>query len=244
MKSTLIGSLKFQFPPLKLCEIPQKIHFQSSIITCSLRGGRRKPLWRAKRLSTEAIQAIQSLKLAKSSNLRLEEVFKDKVSRLLKADLLDTLEVLQNQNELDLAIKVFEFVRKEIWYKPDLSLYHSMIQMLGKNKLIEIAEEFFSKLEKEGLKPDTRAFTEMIGAYLQVDMIEKAMETYNRMKASGCDPDKLTFAILIRNLDEAGREELAATIKKECSEYMDYPDKFLEELEQKKHARRKSLNLV
>lgn len=106
MKSTLMGSLKFQFPPLKICQIPQKLHFQASIITCSLRGGPRKPLWRSKRLSTEAIQAIQSLKLAKSSTLRLEEVFNSKLSRLLKADLLDTLDVLQNQNELDLALKV------------------------------------------------------------------------------------------------------------------------------------------
>jgi hypothetical protein len=63
-------------------------------------------LWRAKRLSTEAIQAIQSLKLTRSSTPRLEEVFNSKLSRLLKTDLLDTLAVLQNQNELDLALKV------------------------------------------------------------------------------------------------------------------------------------------
>ncbi|OAY37764.1 protein THYLAKOID ASSEMBLY 8-like, chloroplastic [Manihot esculenta] len=244
MKSTLMGSLKFQFPPLKICQIPQKLHFQASIITCSLRGGPRKPLWRSKRLSTEAIQAIQSLKLAKSSTLRLEEVFNSKLSRLLKADLLDTLDVLQNQNELDLALKVFEFVQKEVWYKPDISLYQSMIQMLGKNKLIEVAEEFFSKVEEEGLKPDTRTYTEMIGAYLRADMIDKAMETYGNMKASGCTPDKLTFTILIRNLEDAGREELVSSIKKECGEYMDYPEKFLEEVEQKKHVKRQTLKLV
>lgn len=87
--------------------------------------------------------------------------------------------------------------------------------------MVEMAEEFFGKLEKEeGLKPDTRAFTEMIGAYLQVGMIDKAMETYERMKASGCDPDKLTFRILIRNLED----------------YMDYPKKFLEEVERKKNV--------
>lgn len=108
--------------------------------------------------------------------------------------------------------------------------------MLGKNKLIEVAEEFFSKLEEEGLKPDTRTYTEMIGAYLRADMIDKAMETYGNMKASGCTPDKLTFTILIRNLEDAGREELVSSIKKECGEYMDYPKKFLEEVEQKKHV--------
>ncbi|XP_065866942.1 pentatricopeptide repeat-containing protein At1g62350-like [Euphorbia lathyris] len=242
--ATSMDSLKFQFSQLKFCEFSKKSDFRKSIITCSLRGGPRKPLWKAKRLSTEAIQAIQSLKLAKSSNLRLEQVFNGKVSRLLKADLIATLEVLQNQNELELALKVFEFVQKEIWYKPDVSLYYGMIQMLGRNKLIEMTEEFLCKLEEEGLKPDTRVFTEIIGAYLNAGVVEKAMETYGRMKESGCKPDKLTFTILIRNLEEAGRDELAASVKNECGVYMDYPEEFLKELVQKKNAKRQTIKLV
>lgn len=103
-----------------------------------------------------------------------------------------------------------------------------MIQMLGKNELITSAEELFCELKKEGLEPDTRAYTEMIGAYLQVGMIDKAMETYGAMKSSGCAPDKLTLTILIRNLDNAGEEELAATVRRECAQYVDYPEKFLE----------------
>ena len=114
-----------------------------------------------------------------------------------------------------------------------------MIQLLGKNKLIEMAEELFSELKKEGLQPNTRAFAEMIGAYVQVGMIEKAMETYESMKASRCAPDRLTFIILIRNLEKAGKEELAAMVKKECAEYVDSPEKFLEEVKQ--HVRILSL---
>lgn len=64
-------------------------------------------MWRTRVLSTEAIQAVQSLKLAQNSSSKLEQVFSSKLSRLLKADLLDTLAELQRQNELDLALKVF-----------------------------------------------------------------------------------------------------------------------------------------
>ncbi|KAJ6741276.1 PPR CONTAINING PLANT-LIKE PROTEIN [Salix purpurea] len=118
MKSALMGSLKFQIPQLNFHKTLKKPDLPcSSVITCSLRGRPRPPLWRAK--------------------------------RLLKTDLLDTLAVLQNQNELDLALKVFEFVRKEGWYKPDILLYHAMIQLLGRNKMVEMAEEFFGKLENE-----------------------------------------------------------------------------------------------
>ncbi|KAF8388600.1 hypothetical protein HHK36_027277 [Tetracentron sinense] len=236
-----MDSLQFRFSQLGHQEKPQKSfrflhkhHLRSFTvgspnICCGLRGATRKPLWRSRVLSTEAIQAVQSLKLAKSTT-KLEEVFTSKLSRLLKADLISALAELQRQNELELALKVFEFARKESWYQPDLSLYCDMIMMLGKNKLIEAAEELFFELKKEGLRPDTGAFTEMIGAFLQVGMVDKAMETYELMKESGCIPDKLTLTILIRNLEKAGEEERASAVKKDCVEYVDFPEKFLEEI--------------
>ncbi|KAL5990875.1 hypothetical protein ACLOJK_011780 [Asimina triloba] len=199
-------------------------------ISCRLRGG-RKPLWRSRVLSTEAIQAVQHLKLAKSTS-KLEEVFYKRLSRLLKADVIAVLDELRRQNEWEMALKVFKFVQKEVWYSPDLSLYSDMIMVLGRNKLIEIAEELFSELKKEGLKPDTRAYTEMIGIYLRMGMVEKAMETYTLMKESGCVPDKLTLTILITNLEKAGEEELVSAIKRECADYMDFPRKFLDKVKE------------
>lgn len=36
------------------------------------------------------------------------------------------------------SLQVFNMVRKEDWYKPDVYLYREMIDTLGKNKLIEV----------------------------------------------------------------------------------------------------------
>ncbi|KAI3885532.1 hypothetical protein MKW92_009733 [Papaver armeniacum] len=209
--------------------ISSKGFSRKSTIVCGLRSGPRKSLWRSRVLSSEAIQAVHSLKLARNSD-KLDEVFSNRLSRLLKEDLIATLTELQRQNELELSLKVFGFVRKELWYKPDLSLYSDLIYMFGKNKLIEKAEELFLELQREGLKPNTRTYTEMIGAFIQVDMIEKAMSLYASMKESGCTPDKLTLTILIRNLEKAGEEELASTVKKDCEEYVENPEEFLIEV--------------
>ncbi|XP_022722260.1 pentatricopeptide repeat-containing protein At1g62350-like [Durio zibethinus] len=244
MKPTLMGSLKFShIPQMGFLQKPQNHNLQHpSTVTCGLRGGTRKPLRSSRVLSTEAIQAVHSLKLAKS-NSKLQHVFSTRLSRLLKSDLLDTLDELQRQNEFHLAVKVFEFVRKEVWYKPDMPLYCDMIQLLGKNRMTEMAEQLFTELENDGLKPDTRAFTEMIGAYLKMGMTEKAMETYEKLKASGCSPDKFTFTILIRNLENAGKEELSAVLKNDCTEFLEYPERFLEDV-QRKHSKRRQLDLV
>ncbi|XP_047319162.1 protein THYLAKOID ASSEMBLY 8-like, chloroplastic [Impatiens glandulifera] len=212
-------------------------------ISSGMRGGTRKPLWRKRVLSSEAIQAVHSLKLAKSP-LKLQQVFSSKIGRLLKADLLDALTELQRQNEMELALKVFEFVKKEEWYEPDTSLFSNMIMILGKNKQIEMAEKLFREMvREEGLKPDTSVYTEMIGAYLRIGMVTKAMEMYEEMKVSGCPPDKLTLTILIRNLEAFGEEEHLAFVKRECDQYVDLPRKFLEEVDMK-FPKRRSLDFA
>lgn len=105
--------------------------------------------------------------------------------------------------------------------------------MLGKNKLIEHAEDLVSELRGVGLEPDTRVHTEMIGAFFQCDQVEKAMEMYKSMKESSCKPDKLTLTILIRNLENVGRQDLACEVRKDCAEYVEFPEKFLEEVDKK-----------
>lgn len=83
-----------------------KFRYITTIITCGL----RKPLRTRRRsdgvLSTEAIQAVQSLKLAAKNPSKLDQVFNSKLNRLLKDDLLDAFAELQRQQHLDLALKV------------------------------------------------------------------------------------------------------------------------------------------
>ncbi|EPS67677.1 hypothetical protein M569_07101 [Genlisea aurea] len=202
-------------------------------VSCGLRNERRKTLWRGRVLSTEAIQAVHVLKLAKNSPSRLEIVFNSNLARLLKADLLDAFSELQRQNELDLSLKVFDFLRREPWYVPDVSLFNNMILIAGKHKKIDMVEKLFSELTNEGLEPNARTYTELIGAYFTVEMVEKAMETYELMKASGLTPEELTLTLLIRSLEKAGEANLLETIMKECDDYFDYPHKFLEQVRRK-----------
>ncbi|KAM3303690.1 hypothetical protein P3S67_014720 [Capsicum chacoense] len=113
-----------------------------------------------------------------------------------------------------------------------------MIMMLGKNKLIKMVEQHFVHMMKEGLQPDSSTYTELIGADFRVDLIEKAMKAYELMKISGFCPDKLTMSILIRNLEKAEEKELVVRVKKECANYIDYPEKFLKEIESTNFKRR------
>ncbi|CAH1419565.1 unnamed protein product [Lactuca virosa] len=101
--SLRIQYLQTALDPIRIYKIEVRY---ATTITCGL----RKPLRTRRRsdgvLSTEAIQAVQSLKLAARNPSKLDQVFESKLTRLLKDDLLDAFAELQRQQHLDLALKV------------------------------------------------------------------------------------------------------------------------------------------
>ncbi|XP_065011281.1 protein THYLAKOID ASSEMBLY 8, chloroplastic [Musa acuminata AAA Group] len=111
------------------------------------RAKNRKPTQRGRYLSTEAIQAVQALKRALGTvgggggGDSLERVLAAKVRRLIKGDMVAVLRELQSQGEGLLALQVFEEVRREHWYKPQLSVYNDMIKVLASCGLPEKVEK-------------------------------------------------------------------------------------------------------
>lgn len=204
----------------------------SSVCNMRDKGQNRGPLWRGRVLSTEAIQAVQALRRAKGDTQRLENIFATKISRLLKKDLLAVLQELQRQDQCDLALEVFKAVRKEMWYRPNLSLHADMIMMLGRNNRIEGVEAVLLEMQKEGLRPDTRVCTEIIGAFINVGMVQNAMETFELMKQTECHPDKSTFTVLIEGLQRLGEVDLATAVREQSVQYVDEPLEIFEDVPQ------------
>jgi chitinase len=130
-----MGSLiKFHFPRVGLLQNIPKPYPRSSMVSCGLRGGPRKPLWRKTMLSSKSIQAVHSLKLARSSAPILQQVFNARLTRLLKADLLDTLAELQRQNHLDLVLQVF-WMEKVVGLVVGKIMKYTMENYEGKTKI-------------------------------------------------------------------------------------------------------------
>ncbi|XP_027925920.1 pentatricopeptide repeat-containing protein At1g62350-like [Vigna unguiculata] len=213
------------------------LNYNRPVTVCGLRSG-YKARRRTRILSKESIQVIHALKLAKSP----DHVLDAKLSRLLKPDALNLFDELLRQNELSLSLKVFHFIREEVGHDTLLQLYADMILLLGRNMKIDMAEELFSQVSEKGLKPDTRMCGEMIGAYLQAGMTEKAMEIYGSMKEWGCSPDKFIFTVLITNLErneQQQHQQLVESLKQDCFHYVEFPDKFLQQLQQDKPRKRR-----
>ncbi|KAL2542791.1 Vacuolar sorting protein 9 (VPS9) domain [Abeliophyllum distichum] len=189
-------------------------------ITMRDRSKNRKPLQKGRNLSIEAIQTVQALKRAVNSDVLLEQLFDTKFRRLLKFDMLAVLRELLRQNQCLLALKVFKDVRKEYWYKPQLSLYAEMVTVLGGNGLLEKVEFLVMELKSESnLEPDVESFNALLESLMNFGLAGLAMECFYLMKSSSCDPDRLSFKILINGLESTGDTNNLAIVQKEAQKY-------------------------
>uniref|UniRef100_A0A5B7BWQ0 Pentatricopeptide repeat-containing protein n=1 Tax=Davidia involucrata TaxID=16924 RepID=A0A5B7BWQ0_DAVIN len=204
------------------------------VITMRDRSKNRKPLQRGRNLSIEAIQTVQALKRAskKNDDHSLEQVFGSNFRRLLKFDTMAVLRELLRQNECLLALKVFEDIRKEYWYQPQVSLYADVISVLASNGLFEKVELLFMQMKMESsLEPDIEGFNALLESLIY-NFTGIAMECFYLMKTIGCEPDKSSFRILINGLESKGQFGFSTIVRQEARKYYGESLEFLEEKEE------------
>lgn len=224
--------MRFQFPlqkPLSLLQFPK---MRSTVIVMRDRGKNRKPLQRG-RVSIEAIQTVQALKRAKKDENSLKQVFETMFRRLVKLDMIAVLRDLQRQNEPVLALQVFDEMRKEDWYKPQVLMYAEMITFLADNECFDKAELVFMYMKMEnGLEGGVQGFNALLTTFMDFGNVALCMECYELMRKVGCEPDRLAFKILINGLESKGEYGLSVILRQEAEGFFGEDLEFLEEMEE------------
>lgn len=197
------------------------------------RSKNRKPLQRGRSLSIEAIQAVQALKRASGKGPRsLELARRSTFGRLLKRDMVEVLRELLRQSRCDLALKVFEDIRKEYWYKAQVLLYAEMFSVFAGNGLFEDVKLLYLYLRTEdNIEPHLEGFNSVLRTFISFSLVELAADCYYFMKEIGCEPDRSSFRILINGLESMGEQVASAKLREEAQKY--YGDlEFLQETEE------------
>jgi len=184
-------------------------------ITMRNRSKNRKPTQRGRYLSTEAIQAVQSLKRAALRGGPAVAV-EPRLRRLLKADMVAVFRELAAQGESLLALQVFEEIHKEHWYKPRLLWYVDLVTVLASKGLRSEVDKACSYLKREQLEPDTEGFNLLLKALLDAGFPQLTLDCFRLMKLWDSDPDRITYTTLIKGLESLGKMELSAGIRLEA----------------------------
>ncbi|KAB2606983.1 pentatricopeptide repeat-containing protein [Pyrus ussuriensis x Pyrus communis] len=164
-------------------------------------GRPRGPLWRGKKLiGKEALFVISGLKWFEDDEEKLGKFVNAHVLRLLKMDMIAVLTELERQEEVALAIKVFNVIRKQDWYKPDVYLYKDLIIALARSKKMEDVMLLWDSMKKEDLFPDSQTYTEVIRGFLNSGCPADARNIYEDMKQSPDPPEERPFRTLLKGL--------------------------------------------
>lgn len=151
-------------------------------------------------MTKEGLIAAKELKRFRSNPLRLDRVIKSNVSRLLKSDLLSVLAEFQRQDQVFLCMKLYDVVRKEIWYRPDMYFYRDMLMMLARNKKVDESKLVWEDLKNEGVLFDQHTFGDLVRAFLDGGLPSEAMDIYNEMRSSPDPPLSLPFRVMLKGL--------------------------------------------
>lgn len=95
---------------------------------------------------------------------------------------------------------MFELLREQLWYRPNVGIYIKLIVMLGKCKQPERAHSLFQAMVDEGCIINHESYTALVSAYSRSGLFDQAFSLLDKMKhADGCHPDVQTYSILIKS---------------------------------------------
>ncbi|KAJ0971927.1 hypothetical protein J5N97_019886 [Dioscorea zingiberensis] len=120
--------------------------------------------------------------------------------KLLPNTLLEALNERITALRWESALKVFELLRDQLWYKPNTGTYIKLIVMLGKCKQPQRARVLFQAMIDEGCIINHESYTALVSAYSRSGLFDEAFALLNEMKSTdGCQPDVYTYSILIKS---------------------------------------------
>lgn len=151
-------------------------------------------------MGKEGLIVAKELKRLQSNPVRFDRFMKSHVSRLLKSDLLAVLAEFQRQDLVFLCIKLYDVVRKEIWYRPDMFFYRDMLFMLARNKKVDEAKRVWQDLKREGVLFDQHSFGDIMRAFLDSGLPSEAMDIYDEMRQSPDPPLSLPYRVILKGL--------------------------------------------
>lgn len=157
-------------------------------------------IWRRKKeMGKEGLFVIHQLKRL-GFGPKFDHFMRTHVTRLLRTDLLAVLAELQRQDNVSLSMKIYEVVRKEIWYHPDMFFYRDMLMMLARKKMVEETRHVWADLKSEAVRFDQHTYGDIIRAFTDGGLPELAMEIYDEMRGSPDPPLSLPYRVILKGL--------------------------------------------
>ncbi|XP_027329475.1 pentatricopeptide repeat-containing protein At1g74850, chloroplastic isoform X1 [Abrus precatorius] len=102
------------------------------------------------------------------------------------------------------SLRLFKYMQRQIWCKPNEHIYTIMITLLGREGLLDKCREVFDEMPSNGVVRTVFAYTAIINAYGRNGQFQASLELLDRMKRERVSPSILTYNTVINACARGG----------------------------------------
>ncbi|KAF4349561.1 hypothetical protein G4B88_009537 [Cannabis sativa] len=102
------------------------------------------------------------------------------------------------------SLRLFKYMQRQIWCKPNEHIYTIMISLLGREGLLDKAAEVFEEMPGQGVVRSVFSYTALINAYGRNGQYETSLQLLEGMKNDKVSPNILTYNTVINACARGG----------------------------------------
>ncbi|XP_059640001.1 pentatricopeptide repeat-containing protein At1g74850, chloroplastic [Cornus florida] len=137
----------------------------------------------------------------RGSIARCLDAFKNKLSL---NDFSLVFKEFAHRGDWQRSLRLFKYMQRQIWCKPNEHIYTIMIGVLGREGLLDKCREVFDDMPSHGVARSVFSFTAVINAYGRNGQYETSLELLERMKREKVSPSILTYNTVINACARGG----------------------------------------
>ncbi|KAJ0048289.1 hypothetical protein Pint_15352 [Pistacia integerrima] len=137
----------------------------------------------------------------RGSIARCLDLFKNKLSL---NDFALVFKEFAQRGDWQRSLRLFKYMQRQIWCKPNEQIYTIMISLLGRENLLEKSAEIFEEMPSQGVPRSVFSYTALINAYGRHGQYETSLELLERMKREKILPNILTYNTVINACARGG----------------------------------------
>ncbi|KAK9278529.1 hypothetical protein L1049_028097 [Liquidambar formosana] len=137
----------------------------------------------------------------RGSIARCLDVFKNKLSL---NDFALVFKEFAHRGDWQRSLRLFKYMQRQIWCKPNEHIYTIMIGVLGREGLLEKCQEIFDEMPSHSVVRSVFSFTALINAYGRNGQYEISLELLEQMKRDKISPSILTYNTVINSCARGG----------------------------------------
>ncbi|KAJ8753620.1 hypothetical protein K2173_022861 [Erythroxylum novogranatense] len=137
----------------------------------------------------------------RGSIARCLDIFKN---RLSLNDFALVFKEFAQRGDWQRSLRLFKYMQRQIWCKPNEHIYTIMISLLGREGLLEKCSEIFDEMPAHGVPRSVFSYTALINSYGRHGHYQVSLELLERMKKEKVLPSILTYNTVINSCARGG----------------------------------------